>query len=64
MCVVSLLSLSGDRASLCISGWPGTYYAELAGLKLTEILLPLPPSGIKGMYQHTVLSLTFLTCSM
>jgi hypothetical protein len=32
-----------DRVSLYSSGCPGTYYVDHAGLKLTEIHLPLPP---------------------
>ena len=30
------------RVSLCSSGCPGTHYVNQAGLKLTEICLPLP----------------------
>jgi hypothetical protein len=32
-----------DRVSLCSPGCPGTHSVDQAGLKLTEILLPLPP---------------------
>lgn len=32
-----------DRASLCISGYPGTHCVAQAGLRLAEIRLPLPP---------------------
>ena len=32
-----------DRVSLCSPDCPGTHYVDRAGLKLTEICLPLPP---------------------
>ena len=32
-----------NRVSLCSSGSPGTHSIDQAGLKLTEILLPMPP---------------------
>jgi hypothetical protein len=32
-----------DGISLCSSGYPSTYSVDQAGLKLTEICLPVPP---------------------
>jgi hypothetical protein len=32
-----------DRVSLCSLGCPETHFVDPAGLKLTEICLPLPP---------------------
>jgi hypothetical protein len=47
-----------DRISLHSPGCPGTHSVDQAGLKLTEILLPLPPesTGIKGKCHHAQLS--------
>jgi hypothetical protein len=36
-----------DRLSLCSPDWPGTSYANQAGLELTELLLLLP-LGLKA----------------
>ena len=42
-----------DRVSLCSPGCPETCSVDQAGLELTEIRLPLPPSaGIKGVHHH------------
>jgi hypothetical protein len=39
-----------DRVSLCSPGCPGTHSADQAGLELTDIFLPFPPSSeIKGV---------------
>ena len=44
-----------DRVSQCnSSGSSGIHVVDQAGLKLTEILLPLPLSaGVKSMHHHT-----------
>jgi hypothetical protein len=50
-----------DRVSLCSSGCSRTCSVDQAGLKLTEIHLPLPTiAGIKGLHHHTH---TFVTHS-
>jgi hypothetical protein len=42
-----------DRVSLCSPGCPGTHSVDQAGLELTEMHLPLPPSaGIKGVHYN------------
>ena len=40
--------------SICGSGYSESHYADQAGLKFTELCLPLPPSaGIKGVYHYS-----------
>jgi hypothetical protein len=39
----SFLFWNFETGSLCGPGHPGTYYVHQAGLKLTEVYLPLPP---------------------
>jgi hypothetical protein len=41
LCLFLFFHLFWGRASLCNIGCPGTYYVDQAGLKLTEIPLPL-----------------------
>lgn len=54
----------GDRVSICSTGWTGTHYVALAGLKLTMqtrlaqnsqswACLCLLSAGMKGMCHHT-----------
>jgi hypothetical protein len=40
------------RQGLCSPGYSGACHIDQAGLKLTEILLPLPPK-IRGLYDTT-----------
>jgi len=48
-CVISLklavihTPLPEEKVSLCSPGWPGTHYVDQAGLKLSEMCLPLLP---------------------
>lgn len=56
---------SKDKVSLCISGWPGIYYVDRAGLKLSQWALPvsvclcLLSAAIKAVYHHTQTSSAF-----
>ena len=46
-------------------GCPGPLFADQAGLKLTEIHLPLPPKcWIKGVLHHRLTSSPFFKVSM
>ncbi|XP_029425827.1 neurobeachin-like protein 1 isoform X3 [Nannospalax galili] len=38
--------------SPCSLSCPGTHYVDQAGRELTDIRLPLPPAGIKGLLHH------------
>jgi hypothetical protein len=46
---VILSGLFQDTVSLCSPGCPGTHSVDQAGLELTEIHLPLPPSQVLGL---------------
>lgn len=41
-----------DGVSLCSHGYPVTCSVDQGDLKVIEICLPLPSSGIKAMYHH------------